>query len=148
MPKIERKTKIKQPKSRGRMKRVVLMAFTLCLLLIPSVVAAENDISVLDSSVEIHFPNELVFNLEAESPADIIDARLHYQVDKMNYAQVTSESWADFAPATKIKTSWVWDMRRASLPPGTAITYWWTIEDAEERKLETLKSTAHFDDLR
>ena len=107
---------------------------------------ADNGISVLDSSVEIHFPSELVFHLEAESHANIVDARLHYQVDKMNYAQVTSEAWPDFAPATRIKTSWAWDMRKVSLPPGAAITYWWTIEDAEGKTNGTSPSVAHFDD--
>ena len=109
---------------------------------------AESNISVLDSSVEVYFPNKLLFNLEAESYADIVEARLYYQGDKMNYAQVTSEGWADFIPAAKIRTSWVWDMRRASLPPGTAITYWWTIEDAEGRKDKTPPSVVYFDDLR
>jgi len=148
MPKIERKIKIKQPKSREWMKRVILMVLTLLLLLIPSVVAAENGISVLDSNVEINFPTTLTFNLEAESSANIVDVRLHYRVDKMNYAPVTSEGWPDFTPATRVETSWGWDMRKASLPPGTEVTYWWTIEDAAGSKLETAPSIVYFDDLR
>ncbi len=109
---------------------------------------ADSGISVLDSSVEIHFPAELVFHLEAESLANIVDARLHYQVDKMNYAQVTSEGWPDFIPATRVETSWVWDTRKTSLPPGAGITYWWTIEDDSGNKVETSPSVVHFDDLR
>jgi len=130
------------------MKRVVLIALTLLLLLIPSVVTAENDISVLDSDVEIHFPNEFIFHLEAESSTDIVDVRLHYQVDKMNYALVTSEGWADFTPASRVKTNWVWDMRKASLPPGAAVTYWWIIEDAAGTKLETAPKVVYFADSR
>ena len=128
-------------------RRIGLVILTL-LLLVPSVVTAENNISVLDSSVEIHFPTTLIFNLEAESSADIIDARLHYQVDKMKYASVTSEGWPDFTPASQVKTRWVWDMRKSSLPPGTAITYWWTIKDAAGGELETVPAIAHFDDGR
>jgi len=128
-------------------KRILLLTLVLLLLLTPSLVNAESEISVLDSSVETHFPSELIFHLEAESPANIVDARLHYQVEKMNYTQVTSEGWPDFTPATKIETSWTWDMRKASLPPGSAITYWWTIEDAEGRKDETPPSGVCFDDL-
>ena len=128
-------------------KRILLLTLTFLLLLTPSLVNAESEISVLDSSVEMHFPSELIFHLEAESPANIVDARLHYQVEKMNYTQVTSEGWPDFTPATKIETSWTWDMRKASLPPGSAITYWWTIEDAEGRKDETPPSGVCFDDL-
>ena len=129
-------------------KRVVFAVLALLLLLIPSVVNADSGISVLDSSVEVHFPNELVFNFEADSSANIIDARLYYQVHKMNYAQVTSEGWPDFTPATRLETSWIWDMRKASLPPGAAVTYWWTAEDAAGNKLETPPSLVYFDDLR
>jgi len=129
-------------------KRILLAALALFLLLIPSVVTADNAITVLDTSVEINFPTALVFNLEAESSADIVDARLRYQVDKMNYASATSEGWADFAPATEIETSWTWDMRKSSLPPGTAITYWWTIKDAAGNNQESPPAVVCFEDVR
>ena len=129
-------------------KRILLVTLALLLLLIPSFVSAESDISVLDSSVAVHFPGELVFNLEAESGADIVKARVHYQVDKMNYAQVTSEGWPDFTPASKVKTSWIWDMRKASLPPGAVVRYWWTVEDVAGNEVETSPATVYFDDGR
>ena len=129
-------------------KRSGLAVLVLLLLLVPSLINARSGISVLNSSVEVHFPTELVFNLQAESSADIVDARLHYQVDRMNYAQVVSEGWAEFAPAASVKTSWVWDMRRASLPPGARLTYWWTITDADGARLETPPAVVHFEDDR
>ena len=128
--------------------RIGLVVLALLLLLAPSLINARSDISVLDSSVEAHFPTELIFNLEAESSADIVDARLHYQVDKMNYAAVVSEGWADFAPAASVETRWKWDMRRASLPPGARVTYWWTITDADGAELETPPAVVHFEDDR
>jgi len=109
---------------------------------------ADSGIAVLDSSAEVHFPIALAFTIEAESETDIVDARLHYQVDRMNYAQVTSEGWPNFAPATRVETSWVWDMRKSSLPPGAAISYWWTMRDAAGNKLETPLAEVHFDDGR
>jgi hypothetical protein len=129
-------------------KRIGLVALALFLLFTPSFVQADSGLSVLDSSAEVHFPTALVFNLEAESGVDIVDARLHYQVDKINYAQVTSECWPDFAPAARVETSWAWDMRKSSLPPGAAITYWWTMQDAAGNRLETPLAKVHFDDLR
>jgi hypothetical protein len=129
-------------------KRILLATLAPLLPLIPSIVAADNDVSVLDISVDINFPVALVFNLEAESSADIVDARLHYQVDKMNSVSVTSEGWADFSPATKIKTSWTWDMRKSSLPPGAAITYWWTIQDEAGNNLQSPPAVACFEDVR
>jgi hypothetical protein len=127
---------------------VGLAALALLLLLIPSPLQADSGISTLDSSVEIDFPSELVFNFEAESSANITDVRLHYQVDKMNYAEVTGEGWPDFTPGTTIETSWTWDMRKASLPPGAAVTYWWTAEDTAGNTLETPPGSVYFDDVR
>ncbi|MCD6568499.1 MAG: peptidase MA domain-containing protein [Dehalococcoidia bacterium] len=129
-------------------KRTLLLVITLCLLLSPSFAQADEDISILDSRVESNFPDQLVFHLDARSSSNIIDARLHYQVDKMNYAEVTSESWPVFTPDVRIETSWTWDTRRASLPPGAAVTYWWTVEDKAGNEVVTSPETVHFDDER
>jgi hypothetical protein len=129
-------------------KRITLIAPALLLLLIPSLVAAEEDIAVIDSDIEVNFPSQAEFTLEAESYVDIVDVRLCYQVDRMNYAEVVSEGWADFTPATRIETNWVWDMRNAGLPPGAEVTYWWVIEDDDGNRLETSPAIMHFDDDR
>jgi hypothetical protein len=127
-------------------KRIALITSALLLLLNPSLVAAEDDIAVIASDVDIDFPSQAVFTLEAESSVDIVDVRLYYQVNKMNYAEVISEGWADFTPASKIEANWVWDMRNASLPPGAEVTYWWMIEDAAGNSFETSPEIMHFDD--
>jgi len=129
-------------------KRIVLITSALLLLLSPSLVAAGDDIAVIDSDVEVNFPSQAVFTIEAESYVDIVDVRLYYQVDKMNYAEIVSEGWADFTPASKIEANWVWDMRNASLPPGAEVTYWWMIEDAAGNRFETSPEIIHFDDKR
>ena len=130
------------------MRRIALIASVLLLLLSPSAVAAEAGIAVIASGVEIDFPSQAVFTLEAESDVDIVDIRLYYQVDKMNYAEVVSEGWADFTRANKTKASWIWDMRIAGLPQGAEVTYWWMIEDAGGNKLETSSEIMRFDDGR
>ncbi len=129
-------------------KRIVLITSALLLLLSPSLVAAGDDIAVIDSDVEVNFPSQAVFTLEAESYIDIVDVRLYYQVDRMNYAEVVSEGWADFIPASRIEANWVWDMRNASLPPGAEVTYWWIIQDADGNRFETSPEITHFDDER
>jgi len=130
------------------MRRLALIVSVLLLILSPSLVAAEAGIAVIASGVEIDFPSQAVFTLEAESYVDVVDVRLCYRVDKMNYADVVSEGWADFAPANKTKASWVWDMRKASLPPGAEVTYWWMVEDADGNRLETSPEIMYFDDGR
>lgn len=130
-------------------KRIVLLiTFLTILSMVPSVTSADSGLSVLEEGIELAFPEKIIFHLEAQSAVDIVDARLHYQVSRMNYAKVTSEGWPDFVPAERIETSWVWDMRKSSLPPGVTITYWWTIEDAAGELLQTTPLVLNFDDLR
>jgi hypothetical protein len=127
-------------------KRIVIITLALLWLLNPSLVAAEAGITVTDSHVAVNFPSQAVFTVEAESNVDIIDVRLYYQVDKMNYTEVVSEGWADFTPASKVEANWTWNMANASLPPGAEVTYCWGIKDADGNKVETSPNIMHFDD--
>ncbi len=129
-------------------KRIILMISALFLLFSPSTVAAVDGIVVIDMNVDINFPNQAVFTIEAESYVDIVDVRLYYQVDRMNYAEVVSEGWADFTPANVVEANWVWDMRNSSLPPGAEVIYWWMVEDADGNRFETSPEIMHFDDER
>jgi len=129
-------------------RRVAFIILALLLLLSPSPVAAETGIAVIASDVDVDFPSRAVFTVQAESYVDIVDVRLRYQVDRMNYAEVVSEGWADFTTSTRIEANWVWDMTNASLPPGSEVTYWWVIEDADGNRVETSLEIMHFDDNR
>lgn len=125
-----------------------LIVAILILLITPPIIQAQDGIYLVDSTAEIYFPSALVFKIEATSPSDIIKIRLHYQVEQMNYAQVTSEAWPDFAPSPKVETEWIWDMRKATLPTGATVKYWWTIEDAARDTLITSPQVIRFDDPR
>jgi hypothetical protein len=129
-------------------RRVAFAILALLFLLGPSIVAAENGMAVIASDVDVNFPSRAVFTVQAESYVDIVDVRLHYHVDMMNYAEVVSEGWADFTPANRIEANWVWDMTNASLPPGAEVTYWWMIEDNDGNRVETSPETMRFDDSR
>jgi len=125
-----------------------LVALILVLFAGPSLVAAQDGITVTANNVEVDFPGQAVFTVQAESPAEIVDVRLDYRVDKMNYADVISEGLADFVPGEEVDASWTWDMRNASLPPGAEVTYWWRIKDAAGNELETAAEVMQFDDDR
>lgn len=129
-------------------KRVIPLILAIILLLFPITASTQEEISLIDSTVEIFFPSALVFKIKAEGPNDITRIRLHYQVDRMNYANVISEAWPDFTPSPKVETKWTWDMRRVSLPSGATVRYWWTIEDETGDELITPTDTVRFDDLR
>jgi hypothetical protein len=124
------------------------LVLAVILVITPTIIHAQDRISLLDSTAEIYFPSALVFKIKAQSHNDIVKLRLHYQVDRMNYAPVTNEAWPEFTPSPKVQTEWVWDMRKASLPTGAAVTYWWTIEDASGDSLTTPSKIIRFDDLR
>jgi len=129
-------------------KLFISLILTTILLITPPIANAQGGISLVDSTAEIYFPSALVFKIKATSQSDITRIRLHYQVDRMNYAQVTSEAWADFTPSPEVETEWIWDMRKANLPAGATVRYWWTIEDKIGDILITPSETIRFDDLR
>lgn len=131
------------------MSKYILLTVILALsLLIPAVTQAQENITLLDSSTEVLFPSAIVFKVKVQSQSNITRIRLLYQTERMNYAHVISEAWPDFVPSPKVETQWLWDMRKASLPPGATIRYWWTIEDQNGHKLVTNSNTFQFQDLR
>ena len=133
-------------------KKVGLFALVVCLFLaavIPVPLQAQGKLTVLDSGTQMEFPAKLSFTLSAESDANITDIRLHYVVDRWSFAQVTSEVYVEFVPAATVDAEWTWDMRRTGgIPPGASIHYWWTVEDARGRRVETTPVWVQFDDTR
>jgi len=128
---------------------VVIAVLLFMLLLIPGSVQASNGLVVVDSSAEVDFPASLSFHLSTASNVIITDIRLHYQVERLSYAPVTSEVYLEFAPDTAVESEWVWDMRKTGgLPPGASVTYWWTVEDAAGNKIRTEVSNINFNDNR
>ncbi|UCG54510.1 MAG: peptidase MA domain-containing protein [Dehalococcoidia bacterium] len=121
----------------------------LLVLIGAATVHANNGIIVTNSSVEVEFPYQLTFEIEAESDSEIKDIRLHYQVHRDHFAVVTSEIITDLIPDKKVATSWKWDLiKSGGLPAGTFIEYWWTITDSEAEIVQTEKYRIQFNDER
>jgi len=128
---------------------LALVAYLAMVTLIPGLAQAQGGLRVLNSSAEAEFPLRLNFSLSAESDVNITDIRLHYTVDQERFAEVTSEVYIEFVPASRVDESWAWDMRRTGgLPPGSRVEYWWTVEDASGRSIETVPVQVEFDDVR
>ena len=140
-------------RSKSQVTRILVCILLTVLAIVPFAVttrfsaSAASDIT-LNSSVQISFPTFMTFKVSAQSDVNIVQLRLHYIVDRQNYANVTSEGWAQFDPATSVNAQWLWDMRKSSLPPGSQVEYWWTAEDAAGKSAETNHSTVSFDDNR
>ena len=133
-------------------KKISLLASVVCLFLVllsPISVRASDGLTVLGKSVEAEFPLKLNFSFSAESDVNITDVRLHYTVDRASFAQVISEVYIEFVPATKVEALWAWDMRKTGgLPPGSIVEYWWTVEDAGGNRVETKPARVQFNDTR
>ena len=133
-------------------KKASLVTLVICLslaLIWPGFSRAQNELTVVDSSAQVVFPLAISFGLTAESDVDITDIRLHYRVDRMSFATVTSEVYADFQPAPVVTTSWSLEMvRTGGFPPGSSVEYWWTVEDARNNKVATTPAKVGFEDSR
>jgi hypothetical protein len=98
---------------------------------------------------DVDFPDSITFEIEIESAVDISGISLQYQVEKLNVFPVTSVTFPEFEPATHVNTSWEWNLRTTGgLPPGTDLSYWWSIEDSEGHTAQTPVDTLSFDDER
>jgi len=134
------------------MKRAILLTLMLFLLLtLPGlpVARAANGIQVMGSSVEVDFPMSMTFRLSAAGGASISDLRLHYAVERMSHARVVSEVLPEFTPGPTVDVVWNWDMRKTGgMPPGSSVSYWWTLEDDAGGTLETEAARVQLDDDR
>lgn len=133
-----------------RLVRIAVCVVIVLLAILP-VYAFHNPIEAASNitlmpSVQAAFPNSITFVINAQSSSVINRLRLHYVVERQNFAPVISESWPVFTPAASVDTRWVWDMRKSALPEGTKITYWWTATDANGNTAETEHLAYHFDD--
>jgi len=132
-------------------KRVILTAIVLFVAVWGGLglVQADSGLAVLETSAEMDFPLSLRFNVSARSDVDITDVRLHYYVERMEHARITSEVYLEFSPARSIDEQWEWDMRRTGgLPPGSSVTYWWTVSDVEGNRVVTDKAVIPIEDNR
>jgi len=123
----------------------------LLVLLMPGAAVAQTPgaVQVLESSVQTDFPASISFHVSARSNVSITDIRLHYQVEHMSIAEVTSEAYVEFVPGPQVTAQWDWDMRRTGgLPPGSRVTYWWTVTDAAGATRATNKQVFDFEDTR
>ena len=133
-------------------RKVALLALVACLLLTvlsPGLVQTQGGLTILGSSAQAEFPSLLNFTLSAQSDVNIIDIRLCYTIDYVSFAEVISEAYVEFVPATAVDISWPLQMVRiGGLPPGSSLEYWWKVEDANGNRQETAPATVQFDDTR
>jgi hypothetical protein len=133
-------------------KKIGVLALAVCLLLAilsPTFVQAQSGLAVIESSAEADFPQRLNFNLSARSDTDITDIRLCYTMERAGFAEVVSEVYIEFAPATTVDVSWAMEMVKiGGLPPGSVVEYWWKLADGSGDRVATVPAQVQFDDIR
>ncbi len=121
---------------------ILLMAFSSVPLNI-----AEADISVTSSTHVNKFPDGIEFVLEAQASPPIKNITLSYNINTGN-TPVDGYDRPKFEPGSSVKASHMLEKRKTYIPPGTEVTYKWTIEDESGSKLETQPVTFTYEDPR
>ncbi len=131
-------------------KKTAALIALICLLMPAlSPVQAQTTLPAQGESATVTFPYYIDFNLEVHSGVEITDVRLHYTVERRSFARVVSEVKAEMTPGTTVNATWTWDLRQTgSMPPGTVIEYWWTIEDESGNSYATSKQQVVYNDTR
>jgi hypothetical protein len=133
-------------------KKFALLALAICLLLTllgSSLVQAQGQLEILDSSAVADFPTKLNFSLSVRSNVDIVDIRLCYTIDRIQFSEVTSEIYIEFEPAPAVEVQWPLEMIKfGGLPPGSSLAYWWLVKDAAGHQVQTSRTQVQFSDER
>ncbi|APV44458.1 Peptidase MA superfamily protein [Dehalogenimonas formicexedens] len=110
---------------------------------------SQGSISITSTSVQPSFPLTIKFNIVAQGTSNIVDARLHYRIERTSFAQVTSEAIATITPSKSINSSYTLDLRYiGGVPTGTKIDYWWTLKDADNNVTQSGTTIFSFEDTR
>ena len=110
---------------------------------------SQGSISITSTSVQPQFPLTIKFSIVAQSTVNIVDARLHYRIERTSFAQVTSEAIAAFTPSKSINSNYTLDLRYiGGVPTGTKIDYWWTIKDSDNTVTQSVTTFFSFEDTR
>lgn len=125
----------------------LLLAFTFLVVISPSLSLAQGSISLIASSFENKFPNQLIFRLEARSPAEINKITLFYSI-RAEKGDTGAYAYPEFTAGQQVKAEYVLNTKKTYLPPGTEISFYWRMEDAAGGNLDTKPSTLSYDDTR
>ena len=96
-------------------------------------------LEVVSAEVQIDFPDQIVFSLQAKSDVEVEVVELEYGLArKACAADVNRVVPEDFEADVMVDVSWTWNMRRTgSLPPGARLWWRWHLVDSNGREVRT-----------
>ncbi len=123
----------------------IFLAITLFLGVVGSI-HADGEITVTADKVTGKFQQNITFSLDAQGSAgDITRVTLYYQVGNQ---PVTSYAYPKFEAGRSIKAEYVWDTKKAYIPPGVTINYYYALEDSAAHQLKTERKSFLYTDTR
>lgn len=128
------------------MKRILIfLALVIVVTLSVAPVAADDPIVVTASQFTINFGKNMLFQLNAQSSANITKVELWLQFDgNPSIFRGTPKFDAD----KKIQATYDWNLAQKYLPPGVSGQFWWEIEDSAGNKKESDKKSFRIEDNR
>jgi hypothetical protein len=126
---------------------VGLGALIITAVFTPHPLLAQSPITVQSDTLDDgDYPHSVTFRLEVDGPADITQATLHYDVSRVSCLDAATTVPVEI---TGDSLQWTWEMvRSGNPPPGTAVTWHWTLTDADGNTLTTPPQTHTFTDNR
>lgn len=104
---------------------------------------------VNDNSLEINFPEEVIFHIDVSHSASIQRITLIYGTNGRTCQTSTARQNLDFEPGSQVTASWNWEFKRSgTLPPGVEIWWEWEIEDDAGNIFTIPQQTATVQDQR
>ncbi|MSQ14425.1 MAG: hypothetical protein EXR50_00975 [Dehalococcoidia bacterium] len=130
-----------------RLKAIVVILILVTAFSSAPIGVVRADISVISSDYVNKFPDGVEFTLETKDSAAIKNITLSYTVDSGN-GPVDAYDKPKFDAGTSVKTSYMLEKRKIYLPPGTVLSYKWTIENESGGKVETEPVKFTYEDTR
>jgi len=107
------------------------------------------EVSIASNRAVAEFPDTIAFILDGSSTLPVTNINLEYGTDKRSLVSEVSRVEPEYSTGIKIRTSWVWEMKKTgSLPPGARVWWQWRITDEAERTYVTPRQTIVFEDTR
>jgi hypothetical protein len=108
---------------------------------------AEGEITVTANAHEHVYKGPMTFSLSVRAESNITAIQLFYRPRGQTAAHKVD---LDFEPSTIVEVEHIEDMSKPEnhYPPMVAFTYWWTVEDENENRLTTEKTSFVYTDTR
>ena len=115
-------------------KRAILPLVALLLLLPAPLLAQEQPIEVLGTSVSFSFGQQATFSIEVTAPAEVGEIYLYLHNEGEDRVTVVP---LQFTADTAVQANLQRDLRQQPLPPFGLVTWWWEVRDDAGNSLTT-----------